>query len=343
MKYLLQASKHGTIYTASGVAIEGHQETKPSQRVSDVCWTLPVNILRVLAPNEEVDNLITTTDPKFHGRVRGLLSNSFTEDALRTQHPLIQYHASTLVSQLYKLATTSKSSNGHAVVNITDWLNFFTMDVIGDLAFGEPFGCLASGEYHEWVRTLFMYLQYMSIAAAPRYYPLIESFLQKLIPKSVNDGQLKHQKFAHERINKRLDTKTERPDFMTSFMRNNVNYEKMSRKEILSTFNFVIIGGGDTSSTVLTGVFSHLVRNEKVMKRLCQDIRSKFEREEDITIDACKELSYLDAVLNEGLRICNPVPCGLPRVVPSGGDSYCGVFLPEGVSEGHFLPIVILH
>ncbi|KAL8687368.1 MAG: hypothetical protein Q9218_006439 [Villophora microphyllina] len=267
-------------------------------------------------------------------RVRGLLSNSFTEESLRSQHSLIQHHANTLVSKLRELATEEPGTKGTgALVNMTDWVNFFTMDVIGDLAFGEPFGCLERGDYHEWVRTLFMYLKGMSLAAAPRYYPSLEFLLRKLMPRSIMDGMLRHQSYAHERINKRLDTTSERPDFMTPFMKNNVAFKNMSREEILSTFNFIIVGGAETSATVLTGIFNHLSHNESVMRRLAQEIRSAFAKEEDITIEACKGLPYLEAVLNEGLRMCNPIPSGLPRVVPPGGDTYCGVHLPGGVSR----------
>ncbi|CAD6578100.1 MAG: RNA polymerase II mediator complex subunit [Alectoria sarmentosa] len=170
-------------------------------------------------------------------RVRGLLSNSFTEETLRTQHPLIQHHADTLVFKLYELATASGNAISGALVNMTVWVNFFTMDVIGDLAFGEPFGCLERGEYHVRVRTLFLYLKGMSLAAAPRYYPSLEFPLTKLIPQSIIDGQLRHQQYAEEHINKRLDTMTDPPDFMTSFLKLNANFENMSRAEILSTFN----------------------------------------------------------------------------------------------------------
>lgn len=61
------------------------------------------------------------------------------------------------------------------------------------------------------------------------------------------------------------------------------------------------------------------------------DIRSKFQREEDIVIQATKDIPYLEAVLKEGLRMCNPIPGGLPRMVPEGGDEYCGIYLPAGV------------
>lgn len=296
-----------------------------TRNIQEVMLTLP-------APNDQADNLITTNDFKFHARVRTLLSNSFTEESLHSQHPLIHHHADMLVTKLRDLAITPDGLRNGALVNMTDWLNFFTMDVIGDLAFGETFGCLETGEFHSWVRTLFSYLKGMSLAAAPRYYPWTEPLFQKLIPKSVLEGQRRHTQYANEKINRRLDWKTNRPDFMTSFMKNNANFENMSRAEILSTFNFIIVGGSETTATTLTGIFNHLSRNKEILKRLSTEIRTKFKSEENIKIDAIHGLPYLEAVVNEGLRMCNPIPGGLPRVVPEGGDTYAGVFLPGGVS-----------
>ena len=45
-----------------------------------------------------------------------------------------------LVNKLYELAIAPENLAKGVLVNMTDWLNFFTMDVIGDLAFGESFG-----------------------------------------------------------------------------------------------------------------------------------------------------------------------------------------------------------
>lgn len=215
---------------------------------------------------------------------------------------------------------------------MTDWFNFFTVDVIGDLAFGQSFGCLERGDYHDWVLTLFNYLKGMVLAAAPRYHPMAEFLFQKLIPKKVIEGQKRHTQYANDMINRRLDSKTDRPDFIGSFMRKNLNFEVMSRDEILSTFNFIIVGGSETIATTLTGIFNNLVKHERILKRLCREIRSKFQEESEISIDAIQDLPYLEAVLNEGLRMCNPIPGGLPRVAPEGGDTYAGVFVPGGVS-----------
>ena len=293
--------------------------------------------LTLPAPNEKADNVMTTNDPKFHLRARTLLSNSFTDDAIRAQYPLINGHADALICRIQDLINAQDSVNKGALVNMTDWINFFTLDVIGDLAFGEAFGCLSTGQYHAWVCILFSFMKSMGLAAASQFYPASKTLFEKLIPKSILEEQRQYTQFAHAKINRRLDTKTDRPDFITPFMKNNTDFEIMSQDEILSTFTFIIAAGSETSATVLTGIFSHLTKNKEVMARLCSEIRRRFKEEKDITNDAIIGIPYLEAVLNEGLRLCNPVPVGLPRVVPEGGDTYDGVFLPEGVSPIQYI------
>ncbi|WP_152722024.1 cytochrome P450, partial [Moraxella catarrhalis] len=45
------------------------------------------------------------------------------------------------------------------------------------------------------------------------------------------------------------------------------------------------------------------------------------------------QLPYLNAVVNESLRIAPPVVIGVPRVVPAGGATICGRYVPAGVSR----------
>ena len=296
-----------------------------------------ISIDRGIAPGQTTDNIVTTSDSKFHSRARALLSNSFTENALHATYPLIHGHCDLLMRRFGELVLQNPSQV--AVIDMTDWITFFTMDVIGDLALGESFGCLERGEYHDWVRLLFQYVKMITVAAAPRYYStrITDFMFQRLMPRSVLEGQKAHKRYADERINRRLDSKTDsnRPDFMTPFMKNNTNYQTMSREEILSTFTFLIIGGSETTATTLTGIFNHLIRRPEVLARLTREIRTYFEAEEDIVLEglADEKLPYLEATINEGLRMCNPIPTGLPRQVPDGGDTYLGVFLPGGVSK----------
>ena len=81
-KFHLQMNKLGMTYTHSAVATSELTGTQHSTLVilgtqNPMC-SLKVIADSPIAPNNEPDNIITTSDPKFHLRVRTLLSNSFT-------------------------------------------------------------------------------------------------------------------------------------------------------------------------------------------------------------------------------------------------------------------------
>ena len=279
------------------------------------------------ALGDQADNIVVTNDVEFHHRARKALSHSFTTESLLAQHVLIERHASTLVQKLQEAAHASDSP---IHVDMTDWLCLFAMDVIGDLAFGESFSCLDRVNHNNWTRTLMEYLNAIAFAVIPRQYWLLGVVFNKCIPQRLIDGYKQHLQFAHDRINRRLRSKSDRPDLMTPFLENNQNFELVSHEEILSTFNIIIVGGFETVATVLTGIVTHLIQNESILQRLCHVIRSRFQFESEIQARNVTDLPYLNAVIEEGLRMCHPTPDGFPRVVPPGGDDYMGVWLPGG-------------
>jgi cytochrome P450 len=52
-------------------------------------------------------------------------------------------------------------------------------------------------------------------------------------------------------------------------------------------------------------------------------------------MEESRKLPYLQAVINEGFRIKNPLTLGHFKVVPPGGDTLNGVYLPGGTAIGH--------
>lgn len=278
-------------------------------------------------------NIANTTDAKVHARMRKYLGNSFTESALKSQQPIIEKYASLFITKLRAMAAAPTCIDHGAAVDMTDWINFFTIDVIGDLSFGEPFGCLDSSEYHPWVRALFDFLKGMVFEVSARLYPWFQAIVLRIMPKNTLENQRRHSGFANERIRRRLSLQTDRPDFMTPFLKQNPDFKYMSQGEIESTFSMLITAGSETSATVLCGILNHLTRPEyrAALRRLERVIRDRFVSEDAITIESTKNIAYLDAVISEGLRLCNPMPGGLPRVVPPGGDMYAGHYLPGGV------------
>jgi len=79
------------------------------------------------------------------------------------------------------------------------------------------------------------------------------------------------------------------------------------------------------------------MRHPEIMHKLQTEIRGAFKNYHEIDTASVANLEYLTAVLNEAMRIMAPVPWIPSRVVPPGGDTVDGHFIPGGtyVSTGY--------
>lgn len=86
-----------------------------------------------------------------HGLIRRQLSHGFSEKSLRAQEDIIKSYVDLLVKRLKERCVPAPSqkdaprASEKTAVDMKSWLNYTTFDVIGDLAFGEPFDCLEKG------------------------------------------------------------------------------------------------------------------------------------------------------------------------------------------------------
>lgn len=84
-----------------------------------------------------------------------------------------------------------------------------------------------------------------------------------------------------------------------------------------------------------------LLRYPETFRSLREEVRSAFDRIEDITHSKLANLPYLNAAIQEGtdsffllsvvLRMRPPVISGLQRVSPKGGAKINGYYISEGV------------
>jgi len=83
---------------------------------------------------------ITMANDEDHARLRRALSHAFSTKALLEQEHIVKNYI-----EIFSKKMNVFAAKGEAV-NVTDWFAYTTFDVIGELALGEPFGCLTSGK-----------------------------------------------------------------------------------------------------------------------------------------------------------------------------------------------------
>lgn len=76
-----------------------------------------------------------------------------------------------------------------------------------------------------------------------------------------------------------------------------------------------------------------LLRTPHAYTRLTTEIRTTFPHSAaDMKFTQLADLPYMNACIDEALRIFPPLPTGLARTVPAGGDTVDGEPLPGGVT-----------
>ncbi|KAK7717687.1 hypothetical protein SLS64_003182 [Diaporthe eres] len=279
------------------------------------------------------NSLLSAIEPEEHAQIRRALAPAFTPRALRAQEPVLHRYVGLLVERLREVINRN-GPEAQEGIDMTQWFNFTTFDIFGDLGFGESFDCLENSRYHPWVALLFNSVKAASFVAAVRFYPLLQWLLMKCIPASLKEMQRKHFDQIVDKVHRRLNWELERPDIMSHVM---AGKQGLDIGVINATFMVLTTAGSETTATVLSGTLNYLVNNPDKLELLSREICQRFQSEDEITLDALRELDYLNACLNEGLRLCVPVPWMLPRLVPQGGATVCGKWLPGGVSFATYL------
>lgn len=113
--------------------IYGHRQGHPQFHKD------PIHVGSVQDIPGSVATTLTMSDDANHARQRRALSHAFSQKALLEQESIIRGYVDLFIERLKPFGASGKE------INMCNWFNYTTFDIVGDMAFGEPFGCLRDG------------------------------------------------------------------------------------------------------------------------------------------------------------------------------------------------------
>ena len=264
-------------------------------------------------------------DRETHGRYRRFLSYPFSNKGMQEQEPTINSYVDLLVQRLH-------ACDPGTWQDMVKWYNWATFDIIGDLAFGEPFNCLRDVETHPWIHAIYGNVQATPfINAFWRYglFPLANYFLSKKTSARKANFQYSSDKVTHRRA-----LGKDRGDFWDRILSDSKEgkHQGMDHGEMTSNAATLVVAGSETTATLLSGATYELLKHPEMLQKLVAEIRTTFKSESDIHLGTVGDLPYLEAIIEESLRVYPPVPMQ-PSRVASRGDMVCGKWVPAGVSH----------
>lgn len=303
--------------------------------------------------------LFNTRDRVEHTRKRKVVAHTFSLKSISLFEPYMHSNLALFVQQWDDLVAKNagnpsppagaKKQPDEAHVDCLQWFNYLAFDVIGDLAFGAPFGMLRSGADYAEVRS--------APDAPPIYAPAIE-ILNRRGEVSATLGCLPQLKpyarwlpdpffsqglsavqslagIAIARVKGRLEHPPagERKDLLARLMEGrDEKGEPLGREELTAEALTQLIAGSDTTSNSSCALLYHVARTPGCLARLQAELDAAVPAGVDVpTYDMVRDLPYLQNVLNEALRHHSTSGIGLPRLIPLDN--------PQGVHLlGHYFP-----
>jgi benzoate 4-monooxygenase len=230
------------------------------------------------------------------------------------------------------------------------WFNYVAFDIIGDLAFGAPFGMLEKGADITEVQltpdappTYSPAIEVLNrrgeVSNAVGCWPAIKPYAKYLPDPFFSKGMeaiANLAGIATARVNQRLAAaergEIDRVDLLARLMEGkDGNGNTLGKAELTAEALTQLIAGSDTTSNTSCALLYHCLTKPDVVKKLQQELDEALPSDDVPTYEQVKDLTYMDWVIQETLRIHSTSSQGLPRVVPAGGAEVAGRFFPQGV------------
>ncbi|KAK1613515.1 benzoate 4-monooxygenase cytochrome P450 [Colletotrichum phormii] len=260
-------------------------------------------------------------DKQEHAQRRKSWDRGFSSKALRDYEFRVADYTNQLLANIDK--------NKGRPFNISDWFNFYSFDVMGDLAFGKSFGMLKEGIKHYFMTSLHQDMQAIGMFSHMLWlFPIFKN------TPILNENNKRFWKFVTAQVDERIKNPPDRPDVFSWILEEYQSLKNPTWQDTLNLYGdayLIIVAGSDTTAASLTCLFFELAQKPDVYQRVREEIDDYFAQNAEPEHSALSKLPYLQACIDETLRLHPPVPSGVQRMTPPEGIDIDGTFIPGDI------------
>ncbi|RYP30764.1 hypothetical protein DL766_004712 [Monosporascus sp. MC13-8B] len=296
----------------------------------DICgsrvFTRDLNFLRVTQLSER-HGFISPVKTE-HNMVRRLLQPAFTDRTLLR-------HEKILAEWVEKLKLNVADEEGRPV-DIAQRLVWMTFDTMGVLSFGESFGCLENNRHHAYLKAIELGAPFLSLLQIILRYDATRGLYTQLLKLPWMSFWNSLRATAEAKAAKWIDNADESRDDVMSLIWKAMQDQKtpLSQRQANDLASILCLAGAESTPVLMAGMMWWVLTTPHAHAKLRDEIRTVLQKSSDITVSNMSKLPYLDACIMESLRQHTPFSVAIPRIVPEGGATVDGYFLPAGTVCG---------
>ncbi|KAJ5161559.1 hypothetical protein N7492_006951 [Penicillium capsulatum] len=299
----------------------------------------------VFSASRHAPNTITATEKDVYTFKRRTHTQFYLESSLKDVEDRILDKIDTFVNTLGSDSGRGNQEDGNSKVwsqsrNMADVCAWLTADVITDLAYGQSSQMLTSSEMR-WILSVMTLMSWrgMLCVIQPKIYrwKLDRVFLAPAYKRILSAGT-----WAYKCTKNRVvaEKQVHQKDFFGAMI--NVKGSKdgqiFTTKDMWVETLLLMAAGSDTTSTAMAATFFYLAHCPDALVAATSEVRGSFAQKDDIRLGSTlNDCVFLQACINEAMRLTPSTPNILPRDVLAGGSVIDGEHIPAGMTVGSSL------
>jgi cytochrome P450 len=285
-------------------------------------------------------SFFATRDRDQHRHIHGRVSSTYSMSAILAMEHLI---ADVVHLNLAKLTELAK---GAKPIRLDQFVNYFTFDVVGQLAMGGPIGFLEQGrDVNGIIQSIhdgFYLMSNMGTVPGQMYW--VNNKVARYLVQKFGGARLNSFEVFLDWLDKRVEERMHnglgagRPDMLQYFINGKTPAgEPVSKGQVMIEGVNILGAGADTTAISILAVLGNILLNADAFHRLRAELDEAHARLDcpgPLPFRELDKLSYLSAVARESTRLHPSITYQLPRLPPPQGVQIREFHIPPSASCG---------
>ncbi|CAG9947538.1 unnamed protein product [Clonostachys rosea f. rosea IK726] len=266
-------------------------------------------------------SLLTSRDPHEHARRRKTWDNGLSFKAIRT------YEANIAKCTLQLISNVEASLGRN--IDMSHHFTLYTFDVMGTLAFAKDFKMLESKELHPIFK--FLHESMLSVVIFGHAMWFL-TFLNNI--PGLASPMKRLNAWADQQIEDQISDKPDTPNVFSWLLRDYMmlpNPTPQHRMNLQADASLIVVAGSDTTASTLTCLLFELTKHPDVYRKLQNEVDAHLSDSKELQNDSLIGMEYLQACIDESMRMHPIVPGGVQRHTPPQGLRVGDTFIPGDV------------